>query len=378
VVGGGWGWGTKSAEETLSYNDAWFSTYTIRGGDYTHKVSGEDRSNGKIRIDFTSTPRTNLNLEVDFIRPEKDTEETKRVVASLNTRIAALQVQVAEVGDQIVDIRNVGSAQALVELLLAEKGRFEKVEQDLLKQLDNIAVPPTEDFPQPPSEMSVLTNLAKLLSVLKDTGKLHAGLASGTKDPIEEFLKQYHRVKKLESDLYSGPGQKFISLQRQQELLGEVQTEGAPPVRPTKKARFRVALASVASSWTSSSAPTELLDHLASNRASLATSMLTYGMLLKWMPAKDMQGALGSVLIAIAIFVSSVGFFGDGVHTVASQANSMARASTNMRQWIHDLLEGFSVETRGALEQMTERITTTIAKFKVELLGGAASANFGS
>jgi len=379
MFGGGWGWGTTSAEETLSYNDVWFSKYTIRGGDYTCEVSNENRSSGRIDIAFKSTPRTNLNLEVDFFRPEKDTEETQRVVESLLVRIAALKLQVEDVGNQIVDIKNVGSANALVELCMAEKSRLETVDQDFLKQLDSPAVLPTDDFPRSPSEMSVLTNLAKLLSVLKDTHKLDAGLAAGTRDPIVDFLEQYHRVKKLEVDLMSGPGQKFISLQRQEDLVMEAQTEDAPPVCPTSRARVGFALASLSSSWCASSAmPTHLLDHMASNRASMATSMLAYGVLLKQMPAQDMQGAFGSIVIAMAIYVFSSLLFGYGVHTVAMQTDSLGRAAGNTGQQIQDLLEGLTSGGREALGEMTDRIVAKIATFRMSVLGGAASAGFGS
>lgn len=364
-----------------SYNDVWFSSYTIRGGDYTCEVSNENprlSSRGRIDIAFKSTPRTNLNLEVDFIRPEKDTEETQRVVESLQVRLAAQKVQVEDVGNQIVDIKNVGSANALVELCMAEKSRLETVDQDFLKQLDSPAVLPTDDFPRSPSEMSVLTNLAKLLSVLKDTHKLDA-LAAGTRDPIVDFLEQYHRVKKLEIDLKSGPGHKFISLQWQEDLDMEAQTEDAPPVRPTARARVSFALASLSSSWCASSAmPTHLLDHMASNRASLATAMFAYGVLLLFFPAHDMLGAFGSIVIAIAIYVFSSLFFGYGVHTVAMQTDSLGRAAGNTGQQIQDLLEGFRSGGCEALREMTDRILATIATFRMSVLGGAGSAGFGS
>ena len=240
MFGGGWGWGKQSARETLDYRHAWFSKYEIKGGDYTKDIKEHDSGKGLLKIDFTSTEGVDLNVEVRFFRPEKDTEETTRLIASLERQVQDLTSQIQDCDVKMVAFQGADSQKALVALIMTEKDQLEHADQDLVEQLDRTAVQPSDDFPQAPSQWSVLTNLRGVLSVLIEKQMLPVDLAASTREPIESFLHAWDHVQKLLRELERGPGSSAISL-KSSTVSSHI--EDAPPVKPSLRAIARLSWA---------------------------------------------------------------------------------------------------------------------------------------
>ena len=113
---------------------------------------------------------------------------------------------------KMVAFQGADSQKALVALIMTEKDQLEHADQDLVEQLDRTAVQPSDDFPQAPSQWSVLTNLRGVLSVLIEKQMLPVDLAASTREPIESFLHAWDHVQKLLRELERGPGSSAISL----------------------------------------------------------------------------------------------------------------------------------------------------------------------
>jgi len=271
-----------------------------------------------------------------------------------------------------VNIKNLSSADALVELIVAEKGQMEKIDEDFIRQLDKEAALPTEDFPYPPSEMSVLENLARLLSVLKDKHMLSPELPTSILEPINEFLTQYHRVKRLEEDLGKGPGKQFVNLKPKADHLHEPQSEDTAPVKPSTIARVKLFMPS--SFLLPQAATTKVMqfrDYLACNQFAAATSILMYGILLKSTPSWDMQVACGNLLIAAPMFVINAVLLNHFTHMVGSQTNAVGRRTDNMASWVDRSSSCISGEGREFLQKIADRFFA----FKFSIFGGTASFN---
>ena len=209
--GGGWGWGKLSARECFEYSDAWFSKYEIKGGDYSKDIRECDPSKGELKIDFTSTEGVDLNVEVRFYRPEKDTEETTQLIASLERQVEDLTTQIQDCEVKMAAFKGADSQKSLVSLILTEKEQLEQAYQDLVEQLDQPAVEPTDDFPTAPSHWSVLTNLRGVLSVLLQKQMLPHDLAASTREPIEDFLQAWDQMQGYEKELKKGPGKSILA-----------------------------------------------------------------------------------------------------------------------------------------------------------------------
>ena len=208
LFGGGWGWGKQSARETLDYRAAWFSRYEIKGGDYKGEIRIEEPAKGVLNVDFTSTPGVNLDVTVSFYRPEKDTEETAQQVASLERQVDSLAAQLEECETKICSFTCADSPTNLAALIMTEKDALEQADRDLVEMLDRPATQPTDDFPKPPSQWSVITNFRGVLSVLVEnkmlpldlapsTRRLRAGLGSSAEASAragERSRKQHHHL----------------------------------------------------------------------------------------------------------------------------------------------------------------------------------------
>ncbi|CAK9038353.1 unnamed protein product [Durusdinium trenchii] len=318
MFGGGWGWGKQSARETLDYRDAWFSKYEIKGGDYTKDIKEHDSGKGLLKIDFTSTEGVDLNVEVRFFRPEKDTEETTRLIASLERQVQDLTSQIQDCDVKMVAFQGADSQKALVALIMTEKDQLEHADQDLVEQLDRTAVQPSDDFPQAPSQWSVLTNLRGVLSVLIEKQMLPVDLAASTREPIESFLHAWDHVQKLLRELERGPGSSAISL-KSSTVSSHI--EDAPPVKPSLRAIARLSWAHFCAESAIDKARL-VLEGLMRQRVALATALFTYAVLLKVSPSDTLQGAFANLLLALSVYIVALKILSDGVHEASMIAMS--------------------------------------------------------
>lgn len=239
IFGGGWGWGKQSARKSLNYSGEWFSKYEITGGDYTKEIQSDDPSRGMLRVDFTSTPGVNLNVTVRFYRPEKDTEETKQQVASLERQVEDLTSKIEALQTKVWTLNNADSKERLTELILTDKKALEQAHKHLVDLLDEPATRPTEDFPRAPSHWSFITNLQGVLSVLVQNHMLPSDLAPSTREPIEGFVEAWDQVQKHKKEL-ARDQHNMMDVKENQ--LSAHQTEDAPPVRPSFRAMARASL----------------------------------------------------------------------------------------------------------------------------------------
>jgi len=361
MFGGGWGWGKQPATQDLSYNDAWFSEYKVRGGDYTATIKNHKPADGILEMGFTSTPGTDLNIEVDFIRPEKDTEETKRLVGSLGRQVEELQEQLVDLDRKIAVFRSIGSAVALVNLFMEEKVRLEKIDKDFAELLGQTAFQPSDEYEKPPSEFSVLTNTFKLLSVLVEKKRLPTDLAACTCAPINGFLAEFKRWQKLQTDVFE-IGKTFVSLKRTETPL--VHAEDVAPVQPSLSVRAHACLESLPYDSARGLAAS-VLDATSRNPIALAGAVGTYGVLLKLTPAQSMQAGLGHILISVTVFPLLSALLNRGTHMAAMAADSVDRRVDGTTRLADGGLQGLSGMVRELLEKGIDRFSKALENSKL-------------
>jgi len=379
MFGGGWGWGKQPAEHTLNFSGTPFSKCKIRknvisSGDYTIRDVCKNGSSGTLSMHFESERGTNLDLTVDFFAQEKDTQAAKIMVEHLRRQIQEHSRQVEDIEKRMTGFRSADSAQALVDLFMAAKDKFEAVDKDFIEQLDKLVVSKSQDLPHPPSEWAVLTSVFRVLSVLVEKRMLPSDLDDSTRESIEGFVREFIHMKKLEKDLFESAGSKFVNLQRQTTPL--TIKEDDAPVQPSVRARAKVSLQSLlAASGDSVEMAWTTFDYIHCNQAAFGISFLIYGFLLRMWPIVNVQDFFGLHSIALAMLMLSKNVFSSGLRNVALAVDGIDRKARStmdsirqdLDQKVDKVSDGMKEELGKAFELMSATATECV-KVKCSIL----------
>jgi len=361
IFGGGWGWGKQSARKSLNYSGEWFSKYEITGGDYTKEIQSDDPSRGMLRVDFTSTPGVNLNVTVRFYRPEKDTEETKQQVASLERQVEDLTSKIEALQTKVWTLNNADSKERLTELILTDKKALEQAHKHLVDLLDEPATRPTEDFPRAPSHWSFITNLQGVLSVLVQNHMLPSDLAPSTREPIEGFVEAWDQVQKHKKEL-ARDQHNMMDVKENQ--LSAYQTEDAPPVRPSFRAMARASLETFGLPRSMVSEAFLFLELLLRQPVALGLAIFTYAILLKVWPSENLQGVFGNILLALSVYILAYQMCTVGVHKAALTADSVGHQVDSWKGLLERLMKDAGAATGDITQSLGDRLVTAVSNLQ--------------
>ncbi|CAE7882513.1 hypothetical protein AK812_SmicGene30392 [Symbiodinium microadriaticum] len=308
--------------------------YEIKGGDYKGEIRIEEPAKGVLNVDFTSTPGVNLDVTVSFYRPEKDTEETAQQVASLERQVDSLAAQLEECETKICSFTCADSPTNLAALIMTEKDALEQADRDLVEMLDRPATQPTDDFPKPPSQWSVITN-------------------------FRGFVQAWDQVQKHLRELERGPGSSIITLRKSD--LSSHQSEDAPPVKPSFRAMAR---ASMETFCTASVVDKAFLfyEGLKRQPVALAVALCTYGILLKVWPSDSLQGVFGNMLLALSVYVLAWQICNVGVHKAALTADSVGHQVGSFKPWLEGLARDAGAATGDMTQSLGDRLAAALDK----------------